>query len=250
MLPPMQRTALVTGASRGLGAAMAVALAEAGYRVAVNYASSQERAETLCRTLEERGLQARAFRADVRDEQQIKQLISQVESVFGPVEILVVNATGHQPMLSLEEQTWQAYLDQLEFFVKSPLLLAQAVVEGMKQRRFGRIIQIGSEVVELGNPRFANYVAAKAAQLGQTRSWARELGPYNITVNLVAPGWIPTERSVEASEQEKEAYTQRVPLARMGVAAEVGQVVSFLASDAASFINGQKLAVNGGNTLE
>ena len=105
-------------------------------------------------------------------------------------------------------------------------------------------------MVELGNPRFANYVAAKAAQLGQTRSWARELGPYNITVNLVAPGWIPTERSVEASEQEKEAYTQRVPLARMGVAAEVGQVVAFLASDAASFINGQKLAVNGGNTLE
>ncbi len=250
MLSLMQRTALVTGASRGLGAAMAVALAEAGYRVAVNYHSSRERAEMLCRTLEERGCQAQAFGADVRGEQQVIQLVSQVESAFGPVEVLVVNATGHQPMLSLEEQTWQAYLDQLEFFVKSPLLLTQAVVKGMKQRRFGRIIQIGSEVVELGNPRFANYVAAKAAQLGQTRSWARELGPYNITVNLVAPGWIPTERSVEASDQEKEAYARRVPLARMGDAAEVGNVVAFLASDAASFINGQKLAVNGGNTLE
>ena len=160
-----------------------------------------------------------------------------------------MNATGHQPLLSIEEQTWQAYLDQLEFFVKSPLLLLKAVLPGMRARGFGRVIQIGSEVVELGNPRFANYVAAKAAQLGQTRSWARELGGSGITVNLVAPGWIPTERAFAATEEEKDGYVRGVALGRMGLPEEVGRVVAFLASDAASFVTGQKIAVNGGNTL-
>ena len=244
------RTALVTGASRGLGAAMAQALAEAGHRVAVNYLRSADRAEALCAGLRDRGLQAQAFGADVRDEAEVRRLAREVEASFGPVGILVVNATGPQPMLAVEEQTWQAYLHQMEFFVKSPLLLVQAALPGMRAAGWGRVIQIGSEVVELGNARFANYVAAKAAQLGQTRSWARELGPAGITVNLVAPGWIPTERAVDASADDLAAYTRGVPLGRMGQPEEVGRVVAFLASDAAGFINGQKIAVNGGNTLE
>lgn len=246
----VERVALVTGASRGLGAAMAEALAEAGHRVAVNYFSNGERAERMCAEWRTRGLRAEAFGADVRDEAEVGRLVRAVEDRMGPVEVLVVNATGHQPMLSVEEQTWQSYLDQMEFFVKSPLLLLQAVLPGMRARGWGRVIQIGSEVVELGNPRFANYVAAKAAQLGQTRSWARELGPAGVTVNLVAPGWIPTERSLEATEAEMREYVAGVPLGRMGEAAEVGRVVAFLASDAASFVNGQKVAVNGGRTLE
>ena len=246
----MARTALVTGASRGLGAAMATALAEAGHRVAINYFASSQRAEQLAAALRDRRLDARAFRADVRDGAQVRQLVQSVEAAMGAIEVLVVNATGPQPMLSIEEQTWQSYLDQLEFFVKSPLLLLQAVLPRMRERGFGRVIQIGSEVVELGNPRFANYVAAKAAQLGQTRSWARELGPDGITVNLVAPGWIPTDRHADASDEEQTAYAHAVPLRRMGLPEEVGRVVAFLASDAASFISGQKLAVNGGNTLE
>lgn len=245
----MHSTALVTGASRGLGAAMAVALAEAGHGVAVNYLQNARRAQTLCAGLQERDLRAKPFGADVRDERQIRRLVSEVEEQLGPVDVLVLNATGHQPMLSIEDQTWQSYLDQLEFFVKSPLLLLQAVLAGMKARQHGRVIQIGSEVVELGNPRFANYVAAKGAQLGQMRSWARELGPHGITVNLVAPGWIPTERSLEATEEDKMQYTQAIPLQRMGVAEEVGKVVAFLAGPDASFLTGQKIAVNGGNTL-
>ncbi len=246
----MPRTALVTGASRGLGASIATCLAEAGHAVAVNFFASSERAQTLCHDLQNRGLTAQPFGADVRDPDAVGQLIQQVEASLGPIDVLVVNATGHQPFLSVEEQTWQSYLDQLEFFVKSPLLLLQGVLPGMRQRGFGRVIQIGSEVVELGNPRFANYVAAKAAQLGQTRSWARELGPDGITVNLVAPGWIPTERALDATEAEKQAYALQVPLRRMGVPEEVGHTVAFLASDQAAFINGQKVAVNGGNTLE
>ncbi len=245
----MPRTALVTGASRGLGAAMATTLAEAGHPVAINFFANSERATELANQLTTRGLTAQPFGADVRDEAAVTRLVRDIEAAFGPIEILVLNATGHQPMLAIEDQTWQSYLDQLEFFVKSPLLLTQAVLPGMRSRRFGRIIQIGSEVVELGNPRFANYVAAKAAQLGQTRSWARELGPDNITVNLVAPGWIPTERSLDATEADMRAYIEAVPLSRMGLAEEVGRTVAFLASDAASFISGQKIAVNGGNTL-
>jgi 3-oxoacyl-[acyl-carrier protein] reductase len=181
---------------------------------------------------------------------EVARMVSEVEAALGAVEIVVVNATGHQPLLSIEEQTWQSYLDQMEFFVKSPLLLVQAVLPSMRARGFGRVIQIGSEVVELGNPRFANYVAAKGAQLGQTRSWARELAASGITVNLVAPGWIPTERAFSATEEEKAAYAQAVPMQRMGVPEEVGRVVAFLASEDASFITGQKLSVNGGNTLE
>lgn len=246
----MVRTVLVTGASRGLGAAMATALAEAGHRVAVNYFQSAGRATALCDELKARGLVAEPFCADVRDAEAVQALHREVVSRFGPLEVLVINATGHQPMLPVEEQTWQAYLDQMEFFVKSPLLLLQAALPGMRAVGWGRVIQIGSEVVELGNARFANYVAAKAAQLGQTRSWARELGPAGITVNLVAPGWIPTDRALDATEADKEAYTRGVPLGRMGTADEVGRVVAFLASDAASFVNGQKIAVNGGNTLE
>jgi 3-oxoacyl-[acyl-carrier protein] reductase len=247
---PMAHTVLITGASRGLGAAMAVALAEAGHRIAVNYFQNADLAAQLCADLRARTLVAQPFQADVRNPDQVARLAAEASAKLGPIDILVLNATGHQPMLSIEQQTWQAYLDQLEFFVKSPLLLTQAVLPYMRAQRFGRIIQIGSEVVELGNPRFANYVAAKAAQLGQTRSWARELGASGITVNLVAPGWIPTGRALDVTEADQQAYIAGVPAGRMGVPEEVARVVAFLASDAASFINGQKIAVNGGNTLQ
>jgi 3-oxoacyl-[acyl-carrier protein] reductase len=130
------------------------------------------------------------------------------------------------------------------------MLVAQAILPGMKQRRYGRIINIGSEVFEKGVPRFSSYVAAKGAQLGLTRSWAMELAEWNITVNLVAPGWVPTERHAGDSDESKAAYTAGVPMKRMGVPTDIGEAVAFLASDAAGFITGQKISVNGGNSLE
>jgi 3-oxoacyl-[acyl-carrier protein] reductase len=243
------RTAIVTGASRGLGAAIALELAAAGLKVAVNFFNGQAAADRVCEQIRGAGGVAQAFRADVRDEDQVARLVQEVRSSLGEVDTIVLNATGHQPMPSIEEQTWQSYLDQLEFFLKSPLLLLQQVLPAMKRNKFGRIVQIGSEVTELGNPQFANYVSAKGAQLGQTRSWARELAPHGITVNMVAPGWILTERHVDTKREEMDAYVAGVPMRHMGQAADMGRMVAFLCSEGACFLTGQKIAVNGGNTL-
>jgi 3-oxoacyl-[acyl-carrier protein] reductase len=243
------RTALITGASRGLGAAIALELGAVGFQVAINYFQSADAAERLCERIRLSGGCAHAFPADVRHEEEIARLIGEVSSTLGEIDVVIPNATGPQPFLSIEEQTWEACLDQLEFFVKSPLLLVKQVLPGMKRRGFGRIINIGSEVFELGNPRFANYVSAKGAQLGLTRSWALELASTGITVNLVAPGWIPTERHVDAAREELDAYTAGVPMKRMGKAEDIAKMVAYLASDAAGFITGQKFSVNGGHTL-
>jgi NAD(P)-dependent dehydrogenase (short-subunit alcohol dehydrogenase family) len=244
------RVALVTGASRGLGAAIARALAEDGAKVAVNFFAGADKADKVVTGIRKAGGVAQAFGADVRDEGQVDRLSREVTQSLGPIDILVVNATGEQPMLPIEEIDWRTCLDQLEFFVKSPLLLVKATLGGMKARKYGRIIQIGSEVFEAGLGRFSNYVSAKGAQLGLTRSWARELGPWGITVNSVSPGWIPTERHADIPDHVKEEYASRTPLKRLGLPEEVGKTVVFLASDAGAFITGQKISVNGGNTVE
>lgn len=243
------KVALVTGASRGLGEAIAHKLAACGAKVGVNYFGSPHKAQGVVERIRKAGGSAEAFKADVRDEKQVADMVGQVHKAFGPIDILVINATGPQPFIPIEELTWRACLDQLEFFVKSPLLLVQAVLGSMKERRSGRLINIGSEVFERGVAQFANYVSAKGAQLGLTRSWAMELAPWQITVNLVAPGWIPTERHANDSQELKDAYAAAVPLGHMGVPDDIGEAVAFLASDGARFITGQKLSVNGGTTL-
>jgi len=243
------KVALVTGASRGLGAAIAIELGRRGAAVAVNTFGSPAKAEHVAAEIRKLGSAAELFQADVRDETAVATMVEQAQRKLGPIDILVVNATGPQPFIKIEELTWRHCLDQLEFFVKSPLLLVKAVVGQMKQRHQGRIINIGSEVFERGLPEFSNYVSAKGAQLGLTRSWATELAPWQITVNLVAPGWIPTERHIDDPQEMKDAYAAAVPLKHMGKAEDVAYAVAFLASEEAKFITGQRLAVNGGNTL-
>lgn len=243
------RVALVTGASRGLGRAIAEGLAARGAKTAVNYFGSADRAEAVVKAITESGGVARAFQTDVRDEAEVAKMVMDVQSAFGPIDILVLNATGPQPFVPIEKLTWQDCLDQLEFFVKSPLLLVKQVIGQMKERRRGRIIMIGSEVFEKGVPEFSNYVSAKGAQLGLTRSWAMELAPFQITVNLVAPGWIPTERHENDPQEAKDGYAASVPMKRMGEQQDIANAVTFLASDEAAFITGQKISVNGGNTL-
>ncbi|MBI1369230.1 MAG: SDR family oxidoreductase [Planctomycetes bacterium] len=244
------KVALVTGASRGLGAAIARALGQRGAKVAVNYFGSENKAKTVADEIRAAGGDAEIFKANVVDETEVNAMTAAVAKRFGPIDILVPNATGPQPFIAIEDLTWEDCVKQLEFFVKSPVLLAKAVVGSMKQRRSGRIINIGSEVLEMAVPRFSNYVSAKGAQLGLTRSWARELAPWQITVNVVSPGWIPTERHADDAQDMKDAYARAVPMGHMGEAMDIGEAVAFLASDAAKFITGQKLSVNGGNSVE
>jgi 3-oxoacyl-[acyl-carrier protein] reductase len=241
------KVALVTGGSRGLGKWISYSLAKAGASVIVNYAHDKEGAEKTVKWIVSNGGRAVLARADVTNEEEAMKLVKTAELELGSsIDIVVNNATGPQPELSIEESVWKDYLDQLEFFVKAPLLLTKAVLPEMKRKMGGRIINIGSEVVQIGNPYFANYVTAKSSQIGMTRSWATELGPYGITVNLVHPGFIPVERHEGTDTAE---YRRGVPLQRMGEPSDIGETVVFLASDEAKFITGQSIAVNGGNTF-
>jgi 3-oxoacyl-[acyl-carrier protein] reductase len=242
--------ALVTGAALGLGAFIARRLAGDGFRVAVNDLPGVEQSHKVCDEIRSSGGTAEVFAADVTDETAVTGMVERVRDRLGPVGVLVVNATGPQPAVAVEDLTWQAHLDQLLFFVKSPTLLLQAVLPEMKARRSGRIIQIGSDMFERALPGMSAYVAAKGAQLGLTRSWARELGPFGITVNLVAPGWIPVERHTVNSPEERRDYTAEVPLGRFGTPDDIAAAVSFLASDGARFLNGERITVNGGHTID
>ncbi|TCP50764.1 3-oxoacyl-[acyl-carrier protein] reductase [Tamaricihabitans halophyticus] len=245
----VRRVALVTGAARGLGAAIAEELAADGIAVAINFVRNQNAATEVRDRILAAGGNAETFRADVTDGRQVAMLYRDIVARFGRLDVLVCNATGPQPEHSVEELSWQDILDQLVFFVKSPLLLAKQVLPEMRRRGYGRIIHIGSEVFDLGVPRASAYVAAKGAQLGLTRSWARELGGDGITVNLVAPGWIPTDRHRSTPAADHAAYVSAVPLGTGGEPHDVASTVAFLASERAKFVTGQRIAVNGGNTI-
>jgi 3-oxoacyl-[acyl-carrier protein] reductase len=246
---PRGRVALVTGASKGLGRAIALHLGHAGFRVVLNYRNSKEGAETTAAAIQAAGGQAVAIPADVTNPAEVTRLLQDTRQAFGPVEILINNATGPQPMYPLERYTWQDFQDQLDYFVKAPVLLVQGVLAEMKTARWGRIINVGSEVTKLGNANFSAYVAAKSGMDGLTRSWAREFGPFQITVNTVAPGWIPVERHKDMPAASRSEYARQVPLQRQGVPDDVAAAVVYLAADNAGFVTGQCLTVNGGNTL-
>jgi NAD(P)-dependent dehydrogenase (short-subunit alcohol dehydrogenase family) len=242
--------ALVSGASRGLGAHIAKRLAADGFAVAVNYAKGREGAGKVVADIREAGGTASAFGGDVTAEAAVAELIERVRAELGPVTVLVANATGPQPEVPVDRLEWQDHLDQLAFFVKSPTLLLRAVLPDMRAARRGRVVQIGSDMFERALPGFSAYNAAKGAQWGLTRTWARELGPDGITVNLVAPGWVPVERHGELSDADLAGYLSEVPLGRIGEPADVAAAVSYLASDDAAFVTGQRITVNGGHNMD
>jgi 3-oxoacyl-[acyl-carrier protein] reductase len=234
------RRALVTGSTRGLGRAMAVALAQAGARVALN-GLDETRGKAVASDIPG----ATFHRADVTSEKDVERLIQEV----GDVDILVINATCDQPHKAIEDYDWAFYQSMLDFFIKSPFLLTRAVLPHMKRKKKGRIINIGTEAFTRGVGNFSAYVAAKGGQNGFNRSLATELAPHGITVNMISPGWIPVERHANDPRSEKDAYRALIPADRWGVPEDVGGAVVFLASDAASFITGQNLHVNGGMTV-
>ena len=238
--------AVVTGASRGLGAAIALRLAADGRPVAVNYLHGREAAISVVERIRSAGGVAEAFGADVVDENGVASLFAQVSEALGPVTAVVANATGPQPEVSLVDLTWRSHLDQLEFFVKSPTLLVQAALPSLRSSGDGRVILIGSDLADRAAPGMSAYVAAKNAQIGLTKVWAKELGPDGITVNLVQPGWIPVERHAGI---DTDSYAAEVPLRRTGTPDDVAAMVAHLASDAGGFITGQRITVNGGHMI-
>ncbi len=244
-----RRVALVTGSSRGLGAVIARRLAHDGLAVAVNGRRGDGQVGDVGRGIRDDGGVAEGFYADVTDEQQVAELVAAITGRFGPLDVLVLNATGPQPEALVTEVAWADHLAQLDFFVKSPVLLGRAVLPGMQARRYGRIVSIDSEVAHSPPPGRSAYAAAKNAQIGLTRSWARELAPFGITVNTVAPGFIPVERHADVPDEVKDAYLASVPAGRMGTPGDIAHAVSFLASEGAGFITGQRIVVDGGRSL-
>jgi 3-oxoacyl-[acyl-carrier protein] reductase len=242
------RVALVTGSTTGLGKATAGCLGRAGAKVAVNYAHAAGRAAEAVAELRAEGVEAELFRADVTSEAEIDGMVTAIENSLGPVDIVVVNATPAQPLKPIEEYDWDFYQQMLDFFVKSPYLLARRLLPVMKARRHGRLINITSEVFHLGVAPFSAYVAAKGGQTGWSRSMCHELAPFGITVNMIAPGWIPVERHESDPQADKDAYLASVPLGRWGRPEEVGWAAVYLASTEAAFVTGQTIAVNGGKT--
>jgi 3-oxoacyl-[acyl-carrier protein] reductase len=243
------RVALVTGSSRGLGSAIARRLGRDGMAVAVNDGHGDPRGRQVATAIRDEGGVAECFVADVTDERAAAQLVTSVTETLGPVDVLVLNATGPQPEAPVADVGWDDHLDQLAFFVRSPVLLVRAVLTGMQARRWGRIVHVDSEVVDRPPPGRSAYAAAKSAQIGLMRSWARELAPSGITVNAVAPGFVPVERHADVPASVRDAYLASVPAGRMGVPEDIANAVSFFASPDAGFVTGQRLVVDGGRAL-
>jgi 3-oxoacyl-[acyl-carrier protein] reductase len=243
------RVALVTGSTTGLGKAMAMALGGAGAKVAMNYQNNVARAEEAFAEFQAAGGEGMLVRGDVTSEREVPGMVGRIAAELGPVDILVLNSTPAQPQKPVEEYDWAFFQQMLDFFVKSPFLLSRACLPQMKEKRWGRIINIGSEALARGVPNFTAYVAAKGGQNGFHRGLATEVARWGITVNMISPGWIPVERHANDPQEAKDDYLALIPAKRWGAPNDVAGAVVFLASEAAAFVTGQNLHVNGGTTV-
>ncbi|HDG5481103.1 TPA: 3-oxoacyl-[acyl-carrier-protein] reductase [Staphylococcus aureus] len=241
----MTKSALVTGASRGIGRSIALQLAEEGYNVAVNYAGSKEKAEAVVEEIKAKGVDSFAIQANVADADEVKAMIKEVVSQFGSLDVLVNNAgiTRDNLLMRMKEQEWD---DVIDTNLKGVFNCIQKATPQMLRQRSGAIISLSSVVGAVGNPGQANYVATKAGVIGLTKSAARELASRGITVNAVAPGFIVSDMTDALSDELKEQMLTQIPLARFGQDTDIANTVAFLASDKAKYITGQTIHVNGG----
>ena len=236
--------ALVTGASRGIGRAIAHALGERGMTV-VGTATSEAGAQAIAVALESAGIDGTGLVLDVTDGASVESVVKTVQERFGPVQVLVNNAgiTQDNLLMRMGEDQWAKVLDTN---LTSVYRLCKACLRPMMKARYGRIVNIASVVAAMGNAGQTNYAAAKAGMIGFTKSLAREVGARGITVNAVAPGFIDTDMTRALGEEQRQALLANVPVGRFGEAREVAEAVAFLASPAAAYITGETLHVNGG----
>jgi 3-oxoacyl-[acyl-carrier protein] reductase len=239
------RTAFVTGGSRGIGRACAVALAEAGHRVAFCYSSDDDGAKATRAAVEKAGADTLAVRTDIRDATAVDSAFGEIEHALGPVELLVNNAgtTEDGLVARMTDDQWQRVIDTN---LTGAFHTIRRAAPKMMRARWGRIVNISSVGAHRGGPGQANYAAAKAGLLGLTRSVARELAPRNITCNVVAPGPIVTSMTEGLSDEWQVKAEEAVPLGRFGKPDEVSAVVAFLCSDPAGYVNGALVPVDGG----
>ena len=239
-----QRIALVTGASRGIGRACALSLAEAGHHV-VLAARQMQKLEDAATEIREKGGAATVISLDLGNAENIRESFKALLAEVGRVDVLVNNAGITKDMLAMrmKGEDWE---EVLRVNLTGTFLVSQAAMHGMIKERWGRIINISSVVGQTGNAGQANYVASKAGMIGLTKTLAQELASRNVTVNAIAPGFIATDMTAVLNDQVKEKMLALIPAKRFGSAEDIAGVVTFLASDAAAYITGQVIGVNGG----
>lgn len=245
----MSKSALVTGASRGIGRSIALQLADEGYNVAVNYAGNKEKAEAVVEKIKGKGVDAFAIQANVANPDEVKEMIQEVVSKFGSLDVLVNNAgiTRDNLLMRMKEQEWD---DVIDTNLKGVFNCIQKATRQMMKQRSGAIINLTSVVGAVGNPGQANYVATKAGVIGLTKTAARELASRGITVNAVAPGFIVSDMTDALNDDLKDQMKSQIPLGRFGEDTDIANTVAFLASDKAKYITGQTIHVNGGMFME
>jgi len=238
------KLALVTGASRGIGKAIALTLGEAGATV-IGTATTESGADNISKVFAEHQISGKGMKLDVTDNDQVSNLMKNDLEDFGSVDILVNNAgiTRDNILLRMKEDEWE---DIINTNLSSIYKMSKSVLRGMIKKRSGRIISITSVVGVMGNAGQSNYAAAKAGIIGFTKSLAREVGVRGVTVNAVAPGFIETDMTNSLPDDQKEALSSQIPLGRLGAASEVAAAVLFLAGESGSYITGQTIHVNGG----
>ncbi len=242
------KTALVTGAGRGIGRATAIKLGAAGAKVAVNFNASEAQAADVVAAIKAAGGEAQAVKADVSKADEVDAMVNGLVKEWGRVDILVNNAgiTRDNLMMRMSQDEWDAVMDTN---LRSAYFCTKAVLRSMLRNRWGRIISLSSVVGLTGNAGQANYAAAKAGLIGFTKSVAREVGGRNITANAIAPGFIETDITAGLPEELKASMLKTIPADRYGQPDDIANAVVFLASDLAAYINGQVLNVDGGMVM-